>query len=87
MKKNLGEKNIRIIRRINCQSKSTEIKIIYCDTIDSNLKNEEDKVQLESYPDTPFIEITPLNYEIDNSPQKDLSSVPISEIDFPRLFI
>ena len=26
-----------------------------------------------------------MNYEIDNSPQKDLSSVPISEIDFPKV--
>ena len=30
-----------------------------------------------------FMEITPLDYEIDNAVQKDLSSVPISEIDFP----
>ena len=32
---------------------------------------------------TPFIEIEPLSYEIDNSKQKDLSSIPITEIDFP----
>ncbi len=32
-----------------------------------------------------FIEISPLDYEIDNSHQKDLSSVPISEIDFPQI--
>ena len=32
-----------------------------------------------------FVEITPLDYEIENSPQKDLSSVPISEIDFPKV--
>ena len=31
-----------------------------------------------------FIEIAPLDYEIDNVEQKDLSSVPISEIDFPK---
>ena len=31
-----------------------------------------------------FIEITPLDLEIDNEAQKDLSSVPISEIDFPK---
>ena len=30
-----------------------------------------------------FIEITPLDYEIENVPQRDLSSVPISEIKFP----
>ena len=32
-----------------------------------------------------FIEISPLDYEIENSTQKDLSSVPISEIDFPQI--
>ena len=39
----------------------------------------------EQFSDTPFIEIAPLDYEIDNSRQKDLSSVPISEIEFPKL--
>ena len=34
---------------------------------------------------TPFIEIEPLSYEIDNSKQKDLSSIPITEIDFPTI--
>jgi len=38
-----------------------------------------------SYLDSQFTEIVPLNYEIDNTPQKDISSVPISEIDFPDI--
>ena len=33
---------------------------------------------------SPFIEITPLNYEIESSPQKDFSSIPIAEIEFPK---
>ena len=36
---------------------------------------------------TPFTEIAPLDFDIDNSPQKDLSSVPIEEAVFPGLFI
>ena len=32
-----------------------------------------------------FTEITPLNYEIENNDQKDLSSVPISDVDFPQI--
>lgn len=39
----------------------------------------------EQFPNTPFFEIAPLNYEIDNSKQKDLSSVPISEVEFPKI--
>ncbi len=32
-----------------------------------------------------FFEIAPLDYEIENLPRKELSSVPISEIDFPKI--
>jgi len=35
--------------------------------------------------DSNFVEIAPLNYEIDEAVQKDLSSVPLSEIDFPNV--
>ena len=31
-----------------------------------------------------FIEISPLSYEIEDTLQKDLSSIPISDIDFPK---
>lgn len=39
----------------------------------------------ESFSSSPFMELTPLNCEIENVPQKDLSSIPISEIDFPNI--
>ena len=32
-----------------------------------------------------FFEIAPLDYEIDNSSRKELSSVPISEVDLPKV--
>ena len=32
-----------------------------------------------------FIEIAPLDYEIENIPRKELSSVPIGEIEFPKI--
>ena len=32
-----------------------------------------------------FTEITPLNCDIDNEPQKDLSSIPLNEIEFPKI--
>ena len=32
-----------------------------------------------------FMEIAPLNYEIDNASQKDLSSVPICDVDLPNI--
>ena len=45
---------------------------------DSNF-NEEDISQNQ------FLEIAPLEYEIDNLPQKDLASVHISEVDLPKV--
>ncbi len=32
-----------------------------------------------------FFEIAPIDYEIDNSSRKELSSVPLSEVDFPKV--
>ncbi len=34
---------------------------------------------------TSFLEIAPLDYEIDYTSQKDLSSIPISEVEFPSV--
>ena len=42
--------------------------------------NEADYVPSES-----FLEIAPLNHHIDNESRKELSSVPISEINFPKI--
>ena len=43
-----------------------------------------EKVNKNKISFTPFVEIAPLNYEIDEKPQKDLSSVPITDIVFPK---
>tara|TARA_B100001109_G_C18755629_1_gene423538 strand:+ start:183 stop:866 length:684 start_codon:yes stop_codon:yes gene_type:complete len=32
-----------------------------------------------------FFEIAPIDYEMDNSSRKELSSIPISEVDFPKV--
>ena len=32
-----------------------------------------------------FLEIAPLDQEIENSPRKEFSSIPISEVDFPKI--
>ena len=39
----------------------------------------------ESFPLSTFTELAPIDYQIDNSYQKDLASVPISEVDFPQI--
>ena len=50
---------------------------------DNNKNNNEFNIQ--SNDQTSFIEIIPLDYEIDNQNQKDLSSIPVSEINFPKI--
>lgn len=39
----------------------------------------------EFFSDPTFLEITPLNFDIENETQKDLSSISISEINFPKV--
>ena len=71
-------------------------KNIKSDNIDSDFNDfennflgineiDEDK-DAKSFPHTSeFIEITPLNYEIESTSRKELSSIPISEISFPDM--
>jgi len=47
--------------------------------------NSEKKDKEDSFPVSSFIEIAPLNFDIENSPRRELSSVSISEIDFPKV--
>ena len=47
-------------------------------TFDSNRSNN------NNFSRTEFVEISPLHFEIENVPRKELSSVPIQEIDFPK---
>ena len=51
---------------------------------DTKVSNE--NINASSFaPDESFLEIAPLDYEIDNSSRKELTSVPISEVDFPKV--
>jgi hypothetical protein len=54
--------------------------------LDKNIKIlSEQNISQDSFQENTFIEIAPLNLEIDNKPQKDLSSVSISEVDLPKV--
>ena len=48
-------------------------------------KNEIENLERDFSPLTTFAEIIPLDYEIENAPRKDLSSVPISDVTFPKM--
>ena len=54
------------------------------DTIDSKVLNE--NITASNFtPIDAFLEIAPIDYEMDDSSRKELSSVPISQIDFPKV--
>jgi len=100
LKKNLGDLKYKELIQKNKSSKEETIgktkddnrvldkkindEVIDKDTI--NLKtSEKNRKGLDFVPLDSFIEIAPIDYEIDNSSRPELSSVPISKIDFPRV--
>ena len=100
LKKNLGEKNYQSLLEKSNTSKGLFIDQEKSSSIDNEdlLKNkvvkrnitykEVDKSSFIEESDSAlndFVEVAPLNYEIDNTSQKDLTSVPISDINFPKV--
>lgn len=92
LKRSLGEDKYKDLideSKINNQSsnsvrKSNSIekdKIIY--EKNSNEYKTDNFVKEDSSSISIFTEITPLNFEIENSVQKDLSSVPINDVNLP----
>ena len=53
--------------------------------IDGNFAPDKELLDEEEYTAEQFLELTPLNYEIENSPQQDLASVSINEVEIPKV--
>jgi len=83
LKKNFGEINYKNLFKKN-KSRDKERSDINSKINLDTQKDTNDKNNREYFKVSEFVEITPLNYNIDNTPQKDFSSIPISEIDFPN---
>ncbi len=93
LKKHLGEKLYKEIipkaKKINrfIESKNTEIEMKGTNNFDK--ENSDNSTQInnsdEFSPISQFTEITPLNFDIENSEQKDLSSTPIADVDLPNI--
>ena len=86
LKKSLGEKQFSEIIKKTKQIKENGQTI---NLIEPQLNNqngsEVEVLDKESSPENSFFEIMPLDYQIDNLPQKDLSSVSISEVNLPKV--
>ena len=100
LKKKLGASLYKELNSKNKKSLQEEIinrdKNINIDDFDHNLKDSQNNFQdineIDDYKNeknfhdtSEFIEITPLNYEIESTSRKELSSIPISEINFPDM--
>jgi len=80
LKKDLGaEKYLEIIgsriSKKNSINSNKDIKFEQNKTLSINSEEQEFN----------FVELTPIDYEIENIPRKELSSVPIQEVEFPKV--
>ncbi len=96
LKKNLGESQFKILMKKN---KLIEKKVFTMDNkenvelnqdISDQPKNNdtnlgEYSLDIGEFSSNQFVEISPLECEIENATRKDLSSIPISEMEFPKI--
>tara|TARA_Y100000589_G_C27170685_1_gene636550 strand:- start:1700 stop:2344 length:645 start_codon:yes stop_codon:yes gene_type:complete len=87
LKRNLGESKYKEINENNKVTKKNHIndfneteKNAFLTRVSSDTTKETDFAPVSS-----FMEITPLIYEIENKSRKEISSVPINDIDFPQV--
>lgn len=101
LKKNLTERKYNSILKknknslINISERIITPNQLASNNLENNILVNEDTNFLENrsieidsnqtYSETNFMEIAPLDYDIDIEKQKDLSSIPISEIDLPKI--
>ena len=88
LKKSLGkEKYSKLIKFNKNEKKYPDLQYLEEEKTSSNNLEilSEETIGYESFPENTFLEIAPLNLEIDNKPQVDLTSVSITEVDLPKV--
>ena len=87
LKKNLGEDKFSEINKLNKSNKRFSYPNEYDERkdLDNNFDGLSKEFFHDSLPENQFLEIAPLNFEIENTPQKDLSSVSIKEVELPKV--
>ncbi len=82
LKKELGSQNYQEIMDSRNPQTNSEISKIQT-KFDSNQDNSKNFNVIE--PQLEFVELAPLEYEIENSTRKELSSIPIDQVEFPKV--
>ena len=89
LKRSLGEEKYRELIQKNKLSAQKHNKIQHNinlgKKIDGNFSSDKELLDEEEFSADQFLELTPLNYEIENSPQQDLASVSIDEVEIPKV--
>ena len=100
LKKNLGElkykdffNKSKLLKKKAKTNKNQTNDLIETNSDNENSKNDSSETKFLNEnitssnfePNNSFFEIAPIDYEMDNSSRKELSSVPISEVDFPNV--
>mgnify|MGYP001426902412 CR=1 FL=1 len=88
--KELISKNNKSINEVKNRKKINHKKNLEVNAEKFNTKQEfldsvkDNNIENEFFQDSSFFEIVPLDCEVDISTQKDLASIPIAEINFPK---
>lgn len=90
LKKTLGDKRFKeLLNKNKTRSNLTKKKLV-SEEIYLDINTKERNLSANEFSDDiisqgQFLEIAPIDYEIDNLPQKDLASVPIKDVDMPEI--
>ena len=100
LKKNLGESKYKelfnkskVLKKNSTTKKNQNIDLVETNSNNEDFKNDSNESKFSNENITAsnfaqndsFFEIPPIDYEMDNSSRKELSSIPISEVDFPKV--
>ena len=100
LKKNLGESKYKelfnkskVLKKNSKTKKNQNIDLVVTNSDNEDFKNDSNESKFSNENITAsnfaqndsFFEIPPIDYEMDNSSRKELSSIPISEVDFPKV--
>ena len=90
LKKNIGESSYQKLLKKNNKSKENNSYIFKEKEKEKEIEYKDDIKDLQSrnessFPSNQFIEITPLGAEDFDAPRKDFASLPIDEMDFPKV--
>jgi len=87
LKRNLGESKYKELNNKNKSKKENNINKVKLSKEDTLVKKISNDISRETdfLPIESFVEITPLDYQIENKQRKEITSIPIKDIIFPQI--